>query len=458
MKKELSDKAVKTLSQDDLLVVLSYAPAGLGHLRVADALKDGLPDEVEPVLFGSHDRAIEAVHRFVSIHPITRAIMEVTQRGKMQGLFTFFYRMSLRIPNRKLYEQMLMLLEQRVDEPKTLVVVATHFGLAHQLAVIKKRMMEKTKIELKLVVVVTDDSPQYIWYVPGADVIFVASHTTRKGLESYAEKYGLPKVRFEVVAYPVSLKWSAVLPTFKLMSKRFQVSLESTEPINVAMPVSGAAVGLKFYTDLVDELARVSERFVPHVVVKSAIQTQLFLNEMIKRPQVKLHVANSDRGVVDVYEKLLTTEEVVGFEVTKPSEQAFKALVEPDCCGGPLMLFARPVGRQEYDNLAFLRRHGLIPELTLEKRLWRLAEAGENLRETDSGREILASSKNWRGLRLPMGSKKAAEFIWWCLSAGIFAKMIRCRLEPKAVDRHKEELHASGVVSVWERVAELVEG
>jgi hypothetical protein len=51
---------------------------------------------------------------------------------------------------------------------------------------------------------------------------------------------------------------------------------------------------------------------------------------------------------------------VISFEITKPSEQCFKALLPVSSAGGVTLLLSDPVGRQEYDNLAFLKRYGYM--------------------------------------------------------------------------------------------------
>lgn len=77
-------------------LILTYAPAGLGHLRITDALYDGLPKTVSPVVLGSLDKSIQTLHRITSIHPIGRAIFEWLQSGPLAGLANGLYRASLR--------------------------------------------------------------------------------------------------------------------------------------------------------------------------------------------------------------------------------------------------------------------------------------------------------------------------------------------------------------------------
>jgi len=114
--------------------------------------------------------------------------------------------------------------------------------------------------------------------------------------------------------------------------------------------------------------------------------------------------------VVDLYEKVYEDNRIL-LEVTKPSEQSFKALISPTCIGGSILLFSEPVGRQEWDNISFLRRHNLIPDKNVQERLWKLPE---KLSEEAKG-----ELRGWRGLMLPRGAGESARFIKWCLKAKV---------------------------------------
>ena len=66
----MKKSTVDQLIHRQLQLVLCYAPAGLGHLRIMDALYHGLPDTVNPVVLGSQDESIRIIHRLTSTHPI----------------------------------------------------------------------------------------------------------------------------------------------------------------------------------------------------------------------------------------------------------------------------------------------------------------------------------------------------------------------------------------------------
>jgi len=433
------------LRRKDLIVVFTYAPVGLGHLRVTDALYEGLPQGIKPVLLGAQDKAIIGLHRLTSIHPILREIMEWVQRGRPEDIFTYFYRGWLRHRTKTIYQQMQTLLDQRLEKPQQVVVVATHFGLAHQLAAIKDRLEAEKKIKLFLAVQVTDDSPQQIWLVPGADLIFVPSQRTKRQLQAYGKTQNFKPVKFKVLPYPMNPKLSRKLTPAKLQQRQRQLNSQGQTAVKLIIPISGAAVGLKHFLKLSQTLEELSPRFAFYIVSRFSLYTQNFLRDILKRRTVKVFSHQADREVVNAYEGLYQ-KKVMALEITKPSEQAFKALLSPDQIGGSLLLFSEPVGRQEYDNLKFMRRHGLIPNPSDQDYLWRRAESGMAVE-----RAALKLARHWRGLALPLDPVASAKFINWALEQGVFEQMLNYQPDQQA-KLYQTELRPDGVKFFWQEV------
>jgi hypothetical protein len=376
--------------------------------------------------------------------------MEWAQRGWAEDAFTYLYRLFLRRRTKLIYQQMLTILDQRLDQPDTVLVVATHFGLAHQLAAIKEKLQNERKVKFILIVIVTDDSPQQLWYIEGADLIFTPTESTKAKLIEYGQKANLKKVAFEVNSYPVTSSLAENLTEFQLREKLTQVEVGSQSKIHVAIPISGAAVGTEFFTILIDALYQKSKRFNFHVISKLSLHTQHFLNQMLKRPYVTLHVSGNDRGVLDKYEQVYR-KELISLEITKPSEQAFKALLASTQKGGSVLLFSEPVGRQEYDNLDFLRRHGLIPNLEIQQNLWKESK------DKQLNGELLKQIDCWRGVELLRDPIASAEFIWWAVNTGIFSKLISCKTNRHVDDRHAKELSPNGVHEFWQKVKQFLD-
>lgn len=443
-----------TLSQKNLVLIFTYAPAGLGHLRVTDALYTGLPQEVSPLLLGSQDTGIKGIHRVLSIHPVLRILFEWGQNGLQQYIFTDIYRWILRLRLGLIYQQMGTVLDQRIETPETVLVVATHFALAHELAAIKQRVEQDKKVRMILVVQVTDDSPQPVWFVPDADLIFVPSERTKNKLIEHGKAKKLPMPRFEVVPYPISPVLGDRLSTVEFHEREHQLDIESKSLIHVAIPISGAAVGLEYTTRLVDNLYKRSHRFMFHIVTRSAPYTLLFLKEMIERPCAKLYVSAEDREVVNNYEDVYKKYQI-SLEVTKPSEQCFKALFSPHQRGGAILLLSSPVGRQEYDNIDFLRRHKLIPTISEKTYLWERAKANASLK-TGKGVQLLTDCVYWRGVELPADPDEASHFIWWCMKEGLFYKMAAQYTKERETNHDQGEMEPTGVKQFWDKVAEFL--
>ncbi|MBI3954939.1 hypothetical protein HY338_00720 [Candidatus Gottesmanbacteria bacterium] len=444
------------LSKKSLVLVLAYAPTGLGHLRVTYALNDGLPEGVAPVLLGSQDNSLTYLHRLASSNTWGRKIQETIQSPPFESIFIPFYRNFLKSHTEELYKKLLTILDQRLTEPKSIVVISTHFGLGHQLVELKKRLSKERGVKMIVVVVVTDDTVQQIWFVNGADLTFVPSETTKEGMIEFAEKHHMGKIPIVVSPYPVSPKLTEPISPEEFESRKKQVTTAEQSKIHMALPISGAAVWLDFYTRLIIGLHAYSDRFIFHIVSKEAPYTHRFLKMMAKYPFVREYSSVHDREVINLYEDIYRTN-TISLEVTKPSEQAFKALINPNQSGGSLLLFSSPVGRQEYDNLAFLRRHLLLPSNEEKQLLWRLSFSDARLKNESNGMQLMQSAKSWRSVELPQNPLEAASLIWWMLKEGIFSSMMDCRTEADVTTRHGRELGFDGVQKIWDRVAQLIE-
>jgi hypothetical protein len=429
------------------LLVLTYAPAGLGHLRITDALYDGLPKSVTPVVLGSEDKSIQTIHRLTSIHPIGRAIFEWLQTGPFALQANRLYRYQLRMNTDVVYEEFRRLIKERFDPLKKILVVSTHFGLAHKLAVIKERLEKEENIKVALVVFVSDDTFQHIWYVDGADLLVVASNFIKRKYAAYGKSIGKSE-RIEVISYPLNPQRAKKLNPREMADKKNQLNPKGRNSIRVSIPISGAAVGTLYFSHLIASLREKSERFHFNIVSKDAPFTKQFLSELNGKLGVDLRVGKKDRVVVDLYDSLLD-QEVISLEVTKPSEQAFKGLLGTQTRGGVILLFAEPVGSQEFDNLDFLERHKLIPSKEANARLWEMTGDGAGI-DPAVRKQLFEESRTWRGVRLPKGSKRSADFIWWMLESGMFARMISNNRSIKVRDEKKDILGPNGVDEFWD--------
>ncbi len=429
---------MEELRDRSLFIVFAYAKAGFGHLRVTDALRHGLPKGKIFFTLESQDQSVTALHRLTSVHPALRLLFEWTQQGFPEELFTRVYRFYLRATTQKLSRQIKEFFQKQMTHPKTILIICTHFGLAHQIGALKKRLIKEEKIDLRLIVQVTDDSPQKLWYVPEADLLFVPSEYTKKKLLAYAHSQNLRKVRCEVISYPISPLLEEKITDEEYREKLAQVDPHHDVPLNVMIPISGAAVGMEYLLKLVKLLHERSSRFRFHILVKKTLYTQFFIKKLEALPYVRLHAYVRDRKMVDEYEREYETEHIA-LEITKPSEQLFKALLNPNEKGGSILLFTRPVGRQEYDNLDFLLRHHLIPSTEELHAIWK------------------QSKTRWRGFSLPNKPEEAAQLIHWALQERVLLSMMECKSCPEITGYNAKELRGDGVKEFWKRVLQYLQ-
>ena len=412
------------------MVVFTYALAGLGHLRVTDALVDSLPKDVPYELLGSSG-VVTGFHRFISVNPWAKMMSEAFQYGLLEDLFTKVYVWSLRHSTSDISKKIVEIIRKH-PETDGVTVVATHFGLAHQIAQIKSEIKRKTGKDIVLAVQVTDDSSQHIWCVRGADLTMVPSKQTRIELESYAKSKGI-QLNCEVSPYPVSPILAS--KSDKGGQARWEaLAKESDKVINVMVPISGAAVGLIYLTNLLQEIDKLSKRFHFWIVAKRSKHTQAFLALMGALKWVQVVTGKSDREVVNLYEKVYQ-DNLIHLEITKPSEQSFKALIPPTMTGGSLLMFISPVGRQEYDNLRFLLRHRLIAPIS------------------DCGPESEVRH-HLRGAILPDNPVEAARKVVKCLNKGAFEKMVK-GFEYSSESLMTGEVDEKGTWLFWEKLRVL---
>lgn len=441
------------LQDPSLMIVFAYAPAGLGHLRVTDALYHGLPKHAQhPLLLGSQNTSITLLHRITSLNPIIRPLGEWIETGPLEKISTHMYTRYLRSHTKLLFEQLLTIIEERFEKPNTVLIIATHFALAHQLTALKQKVFQTMGIQLIVIVQVTDDYPHPVWAVQGADLIVVPSERTKTKLLSYLKK---TNARIAVNPYPLSPSTNIGLSDHQIIRRHEQANPKSTEEIRCLIPISGAAVGTDYFYKLTETLHTMSSRFIFHIVVKDAPFTKKFISQMVTKAYVHLAASDDDRQVIEKYEQVYE-QNIIGFEITKPSEQSFKALLSCDKRGAPILLFTEPVGSQEANNLSFLSRHNLIPTIQQQEHLWRLARKQLTIEKDNPIKLEFPLAYQWRGICLPTDPGRAAHFIEWCFYNGLFQAMISSKAHPDHKDMVKHEVQANGVETFWELVSQIV--
>src|SRR5258706_15874197 len=140
-------------AQKDIQIIFATAPTGLGHIRVTEALKSALGASVNTETIGIMNPTSQFLHRIMSRYLVLRYVMEIFQSSPiLEFLASVIYRKRLRTGNRAVRKYLVNLISMRTLKPKTVLVVATHFGLGHQIASIRKRMERETDVRLVLAI------------------------------------------------------------------------------------------------------------------------------------------------------------------------------------------------------------------------------------------------------------------------------------------------------------------
>jgi len=441
--------ALKSSTNNSVLTIFTQSTAGLGHLRVNDALHSSSPLEFNPLVFRSHGFRITWLNRITSFNFFIRRIMEWIQRGAPQDIFTFYYRRCLRLKIYNLYQQITILLDQYLETPEKVIIITTNFNLAQQLGAIKDQLEENKKTKIFLVIQVTDASPQHIWMVPEADLILVPNQRTKENLELYRSKKQFKPVKIEVSAYPLNRALVKNFSTEEFTSKQIQLDPRAKFRVNLLLSIPGSAVDLKYYSELIFFLKDSPIIFQTFVVSRYSSYTKKFNLSLVNEDFIQIYPGQTDQQTVADYLRLYLSE-VISLEITKPTEQSFKVLLDPVQRGGVIMLFDKPIGTQERDNLEFMRSHDLIPDEQVQDKLWKLAESDQPPSE-----EILNRASFWRGIQLPENAKNAANFINWLYYQEVFLRMLRYKPN---LENDRQEVNSLGSDLFWRKMSSLVNG
>lgn len=430
--------------REDVMVLITTSPAGLGHVRVTEALIRGLPEGVRAEILGIEDKRIQFLHRISSINRSLRRIVEFMQNNSFfEGLYVSLYRTLIRRDTGEIYLTISNLVRRRRPKPKVLLIISTHFSLAHKIAEVKIKLAKELNLCVVFCVVVTDDSPQKIWGVYGADYIVVPSQETRFKLIEYFNSLNVLLPNILVSAYPISPIFSALLDETELKTRKKQLKKLGGGKMKIIIPISGAAVQLSYFKDLVNYLNR-KKRADVTIISRDSEYTKEFLAWCQAVPSVAVVADKFDKDVVLSYEKEIENN-IFSIEITKPSEQTFKALCRPDQKGGVILLFSQPVGRQENDNLRFLTKHGLLPNDSDRTALERLFYSN-NKDGIDTG--LLERASRWRGLILPPRGDIAGRAILRLRKTGVLDSMVNFDGFPES-----KELRSNGVKVFWRKIS-----
>ncbi|EKD62725.1 MAG: hypothetical protein ACD_52C00077G0002 [uncultured bacterium] len=437
---------MKNLLAGSNLIIFTTAPTGLGHIRVMDALRDGLPDKASIEEIGVQNIRANKIHALGSRIPVLQKITEFYQTNPLaERLVAGIYRNYLHMRAGEIYSK-LKALKAKYPDKNNWVIVSTHFSFAHQIVHIRNRLQKELGVRILLFVVMTDDTPQRVWVVNNTDIIFSPSEQTSFAIHSMLSPDTLTKV--VTISFPVSPRLTQKLNAdeFSKLSTQFDPS-ENTF-LHIEIPLSGAAVQIDYYKKLIDSVRNERIRFT--VVGQDTIYTKMFFASLHTNPNVQLLVGKDAKQTVNYYESIFYQNSRPAVEITKPSEQSFKSILKPNERGGVILLLTKPIGRQEKDNLSFLVRHDLIPDWKHQRKLFSILSTNHTLTNNELSYWTYRAS-HWRGLRLPKNPSEAAIFIVNLKKTGILLAML------SYVSHKKKELTSDGVYHVWEEIDKFLE-
>ena len=416
------------------LAIITYSIAGLGHLRVATALSQAAPPELDSLVLSSGDSWLSAGHGIMSNSRLLRTVFEFMQYGIPEKIVTILIKHYVRLFSSQAKNQIISIVKSQPSFPSELILVGTHFMLTEQLSFQKQDLSRKLGIPVKIYLQVTDDTIQPIWYIRGVDRMIVPSPHVADSFKTYADNHHLPLIPISICPYPVSPRLTETL-TPKNIAHRTSEYTSSTS-LEIAIPLSGATVGADFLAQLASQLPA---GFHSTFIAKTSSSLASIKSLTSHNPQVSLIETDTSSATINAYEQYYQ-DHVVGAEITKPSEQAFKVLAPHSRVGGSILFFVHPVGRQEYENLTFLTRYHFIPTSVEHQTLYHLAATHGELSTS-----LLQEASNWRGLQLPSDSREAANFIVWSRESGLLTAM------GDTLPR-EPELQPDGAARFWQAV------
>lgn len=423
----------------DNLIIFTTAPTGLGHIRVMDALREGLPDNANIEFIGLTNINATKIHTFGSRIRFLQKITEFYQTNPAaEQLVTSVYQKFLYMQS-SMFTGYFDIIEHKYPSVKKLIVVCTHYALAYAITYIKPSLEKKFKVRVSIFVIMTDDSPQRVWAVNGADVIFAPSQKTADKIKTLLQTKNTKVI---TVSFPVSPRLTQKLNKDEFSKVQNQLDPQNPTPLQIEIPISGAAVQLPFIQKLINKLSY--ENFEFTVVGQEGLYTALFFLQIRRLARVQTLIGADSRQTVNFYESVFNQEERPAVEITKPSEQVFKAILKPGERGGVILLLTSPIGRQEKDNMDFLLRHDLMPDNSLHSELDSILLTTHDPLPA----KLLYRASHWRALKLPEDPHIAAVYIKRLRETGLLLSML------SYVSETKTELTSDGVKQIWENILE----
>jgi len=313
-------------------ILVTYASAGSGHFRAAEAVydyfKERSPDlELKLVdVLGHSNNLFKKIYNsgyvfLVRYLPIIWAIgFSITCAKFMQPIIRWIF-LPVTLLNTKRFTRLLV-----QESPE--FIISTHF-LASEIAAFLKR---NQKINSKIVTVITDFGVHPFWIQEGTDFYIVASDITRAKLASR----GISEEKIKVLGIPVH-------PGFSKQGEKNELRRKlNIEGNKFTVLVLTGSFGIGPLEKIVEMLHRDAQ-----VLVVCARNKKLFLKLKNKNyPQVKVF------GFVDEIYDFMSISDIV---ITKPGGLTVSELLVM----GLVPIFISAIPGQETENVKALGIYGI---------------------------------------------------------------------------------------------------
>ena len=102
-------------------------------------------------------------------------------------------------------------------------------------------------------------------------VSFVPSEKTADALKNYDKRAAEEKPEVIVIPYPISPYMGKNLSSDEFEKRVSQLNPKSTSAVNMMIPLSGAAVGMREFAHFMTDLHQINNRFTFQVIVKNGV-------------------------------------------------------------------------------------------------------------------------------------------------------------------------------------------
>lgn len=338
-------------------ILILYASAGHGHEKAARAILEGFQGsaaDYEVKIFDALSLTLPLVGRFYRWVYFTQIkyapwLWGFSYYSTDCRWFYFFVRYIRRVVNGALGSPLHVFLEKENPD----VIISTHFLSTEVASFLKGRK----KIASKLVTVVTDYLPHYIWTAKAVDFYAVACEETKKGLVDR----GVPDSKIRVTGIPIEKKFLEVYPRKELLAK---LGLEDGR-FTVLITGGGAGIGG------VEEIAKkLSELGVPMQILLVCGTNHVLFERMSALSKTSPCVRAL--SFVDNMQELMEVSDVVigkggGLTVTESLAK-----------GKPLILFRSVLGQERRNDRIVERAGAGFATSSVEEVVRKVSELAQN--------------------------------------------------------------------------------